>query len=235
MHLKLNPVDSVSTVALFIEYMAQQGLRDQSLTNYLPVLKHYFALYNMNTTVTDHRSIRLAIRAVSYNAPLSFTIKGTLTINKLSQLVGKTSHLQHAASLNTYGLLRILSTVNTSSTISICLPNLSHGDVVWGPPGAHIITKCSKNMQVSGQVHVVQLPTLEDSSICPVTALRSIVSTNPDHADQPLFTVATQSGPRILTASKVRSAFRSLVQDIGLPPCRLWLPLTKTIRSLLGL
>ena len=54
---------------------------------------------------------------------------------------------------------------------------------MWGAPGAHIITKRSKNMQVSGQVHVVQLPALEDSSICPVTALRSIVSTNPDHSD----------------------------------------------------
>ena len=224
MYLKLNPVDSVSAVALFIEYMAQQGLRAQSLTNYLSVLKHYFAIYNMNTTVTDHRSIRLAIRAVSYNAPLSFTIKGTMTINKLSQLVGEASLLPDARMLRAlilmgfFGFYRLSTLVPPSVSAFSITRFPTHGDVVWGAPGAHIITKCSKNMQVSGQVHIVQLPALEDSSICPVTALRSIVSTNPDHSDHPLFTVATQSGPRILTASKVRSTFRSLVQAIGLAP-----------------
>ena len=223
MYLKLNPVDSVSAVALFIEYMVQQGLRAQSLPNYLSVLKHYVAIFNMNTTVTDHRSIRLAIRVVSYNAPFSFTIKGTMTINKLSQLV-EASLLPDASMLRALilmGFFRFyrLSTLVPPSVSAFSITRFpTHGDVVWGAPGAHIITKCSENMQVSRQVHVVQLPALEDSSICPATALRSIVSTNPNHSDHPLFTVAIQSGPRILTASKVRSAFRSLVQAIGLPP-----------------
>ena len=79
----LQPVDTLQSVSLFIEYLAQQGLRAQALSTYTSVLKHIFWLYDLNVTVVDHRLIRIAIKAVAYNFQLSFRIKGVLTVQKL--------------------------------------------------------------------------------------------------------------------------------------------------------
>ena len=95
---------------------------------------------------------------------------------------------------------------------------MTHGDAIWGPPGAHVITKCEKNMQISGQSHIVQLPELSDASICPVRALRKIVSRNSSDQDKPLFLVSSQGLPSILTAHRVRSVLKRSITSLGLPP-----------------
>ena len=207
--------------------MAQQGLRAQSLRNYLCVLKHYFTLYNLNAAATGHRSIQLAIRSVAYNAPLSFRVKGIITVNKHVQIIQATGQMENANTLKAiillgfFGFFR-LSTLVPPSTSSFSKARFpTHGDVIWGTPGAHIILKCSKSMQTSGQVHVVQLPSLQDKIICPVTALKAIVSSNPKHSDKPLFSITTSTGTSVMTASKVRVAFKHLICCIGLPPAEL--------------
>ena len=95
---------------------------------------------------------------------------------------------------------------------------ITHGDIIWGPPGVHIITKSTKNMQVSGHVRVVQLPLLADKEISPVTALKCVVSSNPRNKDLPVFTISVAGNPTILTAHKVRSALRQVVVRMGLQP-----------------
>ena len=49
-------------------------------------------------------------------------------------------------------------------------------DVIWAKPGAHIIITCSKSMQDSGKVQVVQLPSLTTLEICPIKALKSLIN-----------------------------------------------------------
>ena len=79
-HLEIQSIDSIQAVSLFVEFLAQQGFRAQTITNYLTVLKHFFAIYDLNLAPLEHRLIKLAVRAVAYNAPLSFRIKGTITV-----------------------------------------------------------------------------------------------------------------------------------------------------------
>ena len=86
-------------------------------------------------------------------------------------------------------------------------------DVIWGSPGAHIITKCTKNMQVSGQVQVLQLPFLSNGDLCPVRALKTIVSTNAIHADK----IWHISRATVLTASRVRRVLNQVLTSLGLP------------------
>ena len=94
---------------------------------------------------------------------------------------------------------------------------LMHGDIIWGPPGAHVITKCSKSMQVSGQSHIVQLPKLTDGTICPVRALRRIVSRNASDQDKLLFLVSSQGLTSVLTAHKCTVLSES-IKSLGLSP-----------------
>ena len=226
-HLKIQDIDSMQAVSLFFEFLAQQGLRAQTLTNYLTVLKHFFAIYNLNLAPLGHRLITLAIRAVAYNTPLSFRIKGIITVAQLKQLVQRAiqlpdGHIYKAVILlGFFGFYR-LSTLLPPSVAAFSNSRFpTHGDIIWGAPGAHVITKCSKNMQVSGQVHVIQLPVLTDKEICPVTALKIIVSSDKRQVDKPLFTVKSGSKEIILTASKMRKTLRVIVSAIGLRPSEL--------------
>ena len=85
--LRFSPPDSFQAVDMFIEYLAQQGLRAQTITNYISVLAHYFTLYGLDTSVLSNRLYSLAIKAIAHNAPLSFKVKGILSVNKLKELV----------------------------------------------------------------------------------------------------------------------------------------------------
>ena len=92
---------------------------------------------------------------------------------------------------------------------------LTHGDVVWGNPGAHLVTMCAKNMQKSGQIQVVQVPLLNDSRICPVRALRAIVSPRPEKTYEPLF--ADQKG-LVIPAYRMRLELKRAVTALGWDP-----------------
>ena len=56
-------------------------------TCYLSVLKRYFAVYNLNSASVEHRLIRMAVRAVAYNAPVSVKVISVLTIDNLKALI----------------------------------------------------------------------------------------------------------------------------------------------------
>ena len=219
-----NSTDSAQSVSLFIEYIAQQGLRAQTLSNYVSVLNHFFSLYAMDTSVLQSRVIKLAIKSVAHNAPLSFKIKGVLTVKSLRSLVQvlKTHQdsdmLTSLVLLSFFGFFRLAMLVPSARSGFSAARYPTHGDVIWGPPGAHLITKCAKNRQVSGHSQIVQLPQLPDKLLCPVSALHQVVSSNPIHRNKPIFMVEEQGVSVILTASRVRLALRKAISAIGLEP-----------------
>ena len=155
------PVDSFSAVSLFVEYLAQQGLRAQTLNNYMTVLKHFFLIYKMNDSALENRLIKLAIRSVAHNAPLSFRVKGIFTVDKLRQLIKAMRGIPNASTykavmlMGFFGLYHLSSLAPPSKAAYSTSRYPTHGDVIWGAPGAHVITKCAKNMQTSGHSQVV--------------------------------------------------------------------------------
>ena len=88
----LDKPDALKSVTLFLEYLAQQGLRAPTLMNHVTVLRQFFSIFHMDRSVLENRLVKLAIRAVAYNAPLSFKIKGTLSITQLRLLIQTLDH-----------------------------------------------------------------------------------------------------------------------------------------------
>ena len=117
-----------------------------------------------------------------------------------------------------FGFFRLASLVpNSSAEFGVTrFPVL--GDVIWGAPGAHIVMTCSKTMQKAGAMHVVQLPQLLDSILCPVKALKVMIKAIPRDKVSPLFLIKTKSGVAVLTASKARSFLRMVIVSLGLNP-----------------
>ena len=173
----------------------------------MTVLKHFFLIYNMDDSVLENRLLKLAIRSVAHNAPLSFRVKGIFTVDKLRQLIQAMRDIPNASMykavmlMGFFGFYRLSSLVPPSKAAYSASRYPTHGDVIWGAPGAHVITKCTKSMQTSGHSQVVQLPVLQDKLICPVSTLKDIVSTQEAHIALPLFTITNQACTQVLTAT----------------------------------
>ena len=233
--------DSFQAISTFVEYLAQQQLRAQTIGNYMAVLGHFFVVYGMNTEMLHNKLIKLAIRAVAYNAPLAFKIKGVFSIPQLKMLTNALKSFPHPEEITAiclmgfFGFYRLATLVPPNKSTFSPARYITHGDIIWGSPGVHVITKHAKNMQVSGHARVVQLPQLQDKEICPVAALKRIVSSNPDHKNLPVFTVFVAGATSILTAHKVRSILRQVVAKLGLPTMEYGLSCISTIRGDLGL
>ena len=135
----------------------------------------------------------MLVKSVHVNARMQVRIKGIFSPELLKKLVLK---------------------MNLSGFDRTRFPVL--GDVIWGPPGAHILITCSKTMQKSGAIHVVQLPLLKDSILCPVLALKAMIEILGQGKEDPLFMVKTKAGRKVLTSFKARSFLKMVVLALGL-------------------
>ena len=76
--------------------------------------------------------------------------------------------------LSFFSFLRISNLFpHTMSTFNP-LKQLAQCDVFFAPPGAHILLKWSKTMQMKNSVTLIKIPFLGSSFICPVTALKKL-------------------------------------------------------------
>ena len=90
--------------------------------------------------------------------------------------------------------------------------------MVFAKPGVHLIVTCSKTKQTSGQVQVVELPSLPNKVIFPVQALKWLLTKSQNNKTDPLFQIQTTNEWVPLTASNVRSFLRLIVVTLGWNP-----------------
>ena len=212
------------TVLLYLEFLAQNGLKACSLRNHLSILGHYFALYNWPVQALCAKKVSMLVKSVHIDARMQVRIKGIFSPELLKKLILKMKRFTNHA---TYVALCLVSFFGFFRLGSLCPDNLSGfdrtrfpalGDVIWGPPGAHIVITCSKTMQKSGAIHVVQLPLLKDSILCPVMALKEMIKILAQDKEQPLFMIKTKAGKKVLTSFKARSFLKMVVVALGLNP-----------------
>ena len=212
----------------YLEYLSQNGLRSCSLRNHLSMLKHFFAMFNWHTVCLTTRKVHLFLKSVQVNASIKVRIKGVFTVKMLEQLIKKSRKFQNG---QTFAAL-FLTAFFGFFRLSTLVPNNLHAfdktrfpiknDLIWAKPGAHIIITCSKTMQASDKVQIVQLPSLGNLEICPIKALKWVMAHIPQGSQQPLFQIYTRKGWQILTAPKVRSFLKLVVIALG------WNPTTYT-------
>ena len=213
-----------AVLLLYLEYLAQQGLKSNSIRNQVSILKHYFALLKWPTQVFNSRNIQMLIKSVQRNSVIAVKLKGVIDLKMLKKLVRKT---------RTYTNGEIFAAVFTVAffgffRLSTLLPNKStefdgtrfpvQNDLVFGPPGVHMIVTCSKTMQNSNEMQVVQLPNLIAQEFCPVMALKKLLKIVPQGKNLPDFQIITKRGWMVLTAPRVRSFLKLVITSMGLNP-----------------
>ena len=61
-------------------------------------------------------------------------------------------------------------------------------DMIFAPPGAHLLLKWTKTLQDNKSFHVIQLPEIQNIYLCPVRALKALLASRSLPPSAPLFT-----------------------------------------------
>ena len=171
-----------------------------------------------------NRKIKLLIKAVSINSVYVPKIKSNITIPLLHRIVLACDKLRYGKIYKAvflmafYAFLRLSNMAPVSTQSFDKTRHFLRGDVIFGSPGAHIIVKWGKAMQASNKHQVVQIPSLKSSPICPVKALKSLLSFVHAPSDAPLFLLPSSSGHRILTSSMISSTLSKVLLSLGENP-----------------
>ena len=118
--------------------------------------------------------------------------------------------------LSFFSFIRISKLVPHSMSNFNPLKQLAQGDIFFAPPGAHILLKWSKTMQMNNSVRLIKIPSLGSSSICPVKALKNLRSLTPKGSNKPLFQVKFRDHWVPLSDTRLRKQFSIILVKLQL-------------------
>ena len=117
-----------------------------------------------------------------------------------------------------YGFLRLSSLAPHSRLSFDPSRHITAGDVIFAKRFVKIILKWSKTNQNRNNAHVLSLPKIKGSTLCPHKALSTIIALYAPQQHQPLFQIKTPSGWQPLIDSRIRKCLSKINQKMGYQP-----------------
>jgi len=219
--INIKDIQNLHFILAFIQLLHDNGLSRGTVANYISACKHNFQAFDLNHKVFHHHQVQLLLKSFDINRPLQFKPKGIISIALLQEIINTCSILPFPVLFQAiflfayFSFLRISNLAPPTASSFDLTRHLTRGDVIWGPPGAHIIIKWAKSLQLRGQFQVVQIPMLHASVLCPVKALKKYLSLSQVHVNQPLFCNINGSP---VTQTHIRNALATILRHLGLPP-----------------
>ena len=90
-------------------------------------------------------------------------------------------------------------------------------DLIFQPPGAHLLVKWAKNLQDCNSSHIIQIPTVDNFFLSPVRALQTLLQSRPLPPQAPLFAQAVPPYRQVID-TQVRDALRSILDILNISP-----------------
>ena len=209
-------------VLCFLEFLASNNVSHSAIVNYLSAIKTKVTMFGLSSASFTDPRLRYFSRSLARNAALKVTLKSIIDIPILSQISQVCDSMymgfvyKSAILLSFFSFLRISNLVPHSIAKFDPLKQLARGDIFFAPPGAHILLKWSKTLQMNNSVRLVKIPHLGSSPICPVTALRTLLSLTPSGPNKPLFQVKLRQQWVPLSDTRLRKHFSTILARLQL-------------------
>ena len=135
-------MDQVDSILAFLELLAQNGSRSHTLASYVSVMKHFFKLYDLDTSCTMHRKMHLFVKSVSMNSKYFPRFKANFTIETLTRLAQACDQIRYgtvykvAFLLAYFAFLRLSNIAPVTANAFDVTRHLIRSDVIFGSPGA---------------------------------------------------------------------------------------------------
>ena len=115
-----------------------------------------------------------------------------------------------------FGFLRMSNIAPHSSKKFDPSKHILRQDLFFQPPGVHVTLKWSKTLQDHRAYHVVLLPQLANTYLCPARALHQLLATRPLPPSAPLFANITSPHNQIIDTT-VRDALKFILRIRNIP------------------
>ena len=116
-----------------------------------------------------------------------------------------------------FGMLRQSNLAPSAGSRFDATRHTCRGDVTRAAPGLVILLKWTKTLQSSDKSHLLPLPTIPHHTADPVAAYKALVKASPTlSANQPLLTISSPKGLRVITARLLASALKEMLRALGL-------------------
>ena len=216
----ISPLDILS----FLEFLNFNSISHSGLLNYLSAIKSSLAMYGLNPGSFSDPRIKLYNKAIMRHRPLNPCLKPIIDTETLQAMALQCDrmHMGHickaAILLAFFSFLRISNLVPHTISGYDPLKHLARGDIIFGPPGINLLVKWSKTLQNKDKVKVLKIPSLGKSSLCPVAALKKLLSSTSGSNNSPLFQVQCFERWVPLTHTRLRKFLAKLLKALNLTP-----------------
>ena len=166
-----------------------------------------------------HEAVARFLSSISINSKFSPTTRGVFDVHTLYR-ISLACHsladqiLYRAIFLTAfYGFLHMSNIAPHSSSKFDPNYHFTRQDIIFGPPGVHLVIKWTKTLQHHRSHHILQLPTIQNHFLCPVKTLLAFRILPPS---VPLF--ANNVSPyRQVIDTHVRGALKKVLSQITIP------------------
>ena len=212
---------TVHVILAFMEFLTFNKVSRSGLSNYISATKTTLSNFGVNVTPFNDPRIKVYNKAIMRHAPFQPHIKTIIDIDMLKQLVNQCDRMymgnifKAAFLISFFSFLRISNLVSHSIQAFDYMKQLARADVIFAPPGAHLIIKWSKTLQFRDKVKVLKIPSLGSSKLCAVAALKTILKLYNGDKNSPLFQIKCYDKWVPLTDTRLRKFLAKIVHILG--------------------
>ena len=206
----------------FLEFLTENNASHSNIANHISAIKACCTIYNLPLSPFQDPRIKYYLKAIALYKPFKVKLKKIVDLHTL-QLITRSCDFTYMGQIYKalylvafFSFLQISNLLPHSIEAFSPIHQLSQGDVIFAPPGVHIIIKWTKTLQTRDKVKILKLPSLGSNPLCPVLALKNALSLVPKGKNLPVFQVKTNLKWVALTDTKARRHFSKLLQKIGL-------------------
>ena len=217
------PVElNVHSVLAFLEYLFINSVSYKVMLNYISSIKKATTKYHWNPEILSHRLISEYLRSISINTRFAPTPRGIFDLTTLTLISQACDILMDPLLFRAIFLLAFFAFLRMSNIAPHsrfkfdASRQILRQNIIFAHPGAHILIKWTKTLQDRSAHHFVQIPALENSSLCPVLALKKLLESRPSSPSFPLFIHPYPPFHSVIDTN-IRDALRKILVHIGIP------------------
>ena len=214
----------VKIVLSFLECLVRNNTKYSMLCNYVSAIKASFVLYDLPHDLLDHPRLKLFLKSVRINRPLTLVCHNIIDLGMLERIsiacdAFKCAKVFRAVFLTGFfGFLRLSNLAPHSLNTFDHSRHLTGQDLFFTKKLVKILVKWTKTLQNRDTVQVICLPKLSNPLICPFRALKALTKLYPMSPTTSVFQVIGNGGWQPLTDTKVRKCLKVINTALGLNP-----------------
>ena len=220
--LNLPVVISTHNVLVFLEYLVKSSISPKVVKNYLSSIASMASFYRIPHQAIQSEPVKRFLRSISINSSFSPTHRGIFNIHTLYLISITCDRLSDPLLFRPifltafYAFFRMSNIAPHSKKAFDPTIHILRQDLIFAPPGVHILVKWTKTLQDRRGHHMVQLPAINNMYLCPVRALRALMASRPLPPSAPLFAVAYPPHHQIID-THIRDALKQILTHLSIP------------------